>query len=104
MVQGIEELRNGLFVCLLRGGETRAVDAVVHRLVDGVYGRVDLLAQILWIEICVCGGELAELGVEHADDLARLVVDNGLRLFIPENGRGDASRIVRICLRVDLLR
>src|SRR5688572_21869204 len=102
MVQSIEELRNGLFVRLLRGGETGTVDAVVHGLVDGVYGRIDLVAQIFWIEICVCGGELPELGVEHADDLARFVVDDGARLFVPENGCRDASRVVGICPRIDL--
>ena len=102
MVQSIEELRNGLFVCLLRAGETGAVDAIVYGLVDGVYGRVDLVSQSLGEEMCVCSGELAELGVEHSDDLARLVVDNDPRLFIPENGRRDASRVVGICLRVDL--
>src|SRR5215208_3404659 len=102
VVQSIEEFRNGLFVCLLCGSETRAIDAVVDGLVDGVYGRVCLIPQILREEMCVCGSKLAELGVEHADDLARLVVDDGPRLFVPENGRRDASRIVGICLRVDL--
>src|SRR5215210_2519001 len=61
VVQSIEELRNGLFVCLLRGGETGAVHAVVHGLVDDVYGRVDLIAQVFREEMCVRGGKLAEL-------------------------------------------
>src|SRR5215207_6473732 len=60
------------------------------------------MAQVFREEMCVRGGKLAELGIEHADDRARLVVDDSTRLFIPENRRRDASCIVGICLRVDL--
>src|SRR5215204_6187731 len=60
------------------------------------------MAQIFKVEMRVCGSKLAELGIEHADDLARLVVDDGTYLFIPESGRRDASRVIGVCLRVDL--
>ena len=65
-IQRFEDLCNGLVVRHLRGGETGAVDAVVDGLVDRVYGRIDLVTQILWIEICVSGGELLELRSKSA--------------------------------------
>ena len=101
MIQRVEDLGNSLFVRLLFASETGAVDAVVHWLIDGVYGRVDVIAQIFRKEIGVRSGELAELGIEHADDFARLVVHDRLRHFVPQNGRTNASCIVGGGLRVD---
>jgi hypothetical protein len=50
----------------LPGGETGAVDAVVDGLVDRVYGRIDLVMQILGEETGVSGGELLELRSKSA--------------------------------------
>src|SRR3712207_4679345 len=40
--------------------------------------------------------------VEHADDLARLVVDDGAGLLVPERRGGNAPGIARVGLLVDL--
>src|SRR5690606_30920446 len=41
-------------------------------------------------------------GIQHADDLGRLVGDNRLFLPVPEHRHGDAARIVGCSLGIDL--
>ena len=89
-IQPLEHPCYGFVVRLLRGGETGAADAVVDGLVNGVDGLIDVVAQVFGQEAGFGGGECFELGVDHANDLARLVVDDRPDLPVPQHGRGDA--------------
>jgi hypothetical protein len=102
MIQRIEHLGYGLVVRLLFGSETGAINAVVDGLVDGVDGLVDLVTQVRGKVFGIRGGKFFELRVEHAHDLARLVVRNRPCLFIPQNRRGHAPRVVGVGFRVHL--
>jgi hypothetical protein len=70
-IQHFEDLCYGLVVRHLPGGETGAVDAVVDGLVDRIYGRIDLVAQILGEETVVSAGERLELRSKSAFQLLR---------------------------------
>ena len=91
----------------LGGGEAALVDAVVDGVVDpGVHG-VDVGA-VRFGEEGSCGfaqprgDEGVEGGVEHADDLGGLVVDDGFALAVPEGRDGVAARVVRVGFVVEL--
>lgn len=57
-------------------------------------GSIDL-AELFW-------EELVELGVQHANDLARLVVHDGFGLLVPQCWNGISSFVMRISLQVEL--
>src|SRR5215204_3239375 len=102
IIQRIEDVGYGIVVHLLLGGEAGAIDAVVDGLVDSVNGLVDLVTQVFGEESGISGGKLFELRVEHAHDLARLIVDDRTGLPVPQHGGGNAPRVARVGLRVDL--
>ena len=68
---------------MLRGRETRSVDAVVEVLVNQRIDAVDLFAHRRRIIVRAYVGESAEGVVEHANDLGRFVVDDGAALLVP---------------------
>jgi len=42
--------------------------------------------------------------VEHPDDLATLIVHNGLFLFVPQHGHKEASFVVGVCFEVEFFK
>src|SRR5262249_1547765 len=87
---------------LLRGGEAGSIDSVVDVLVNERIDAIDLLAQRRRIIVRPHVGEAAEGAVEHADDLGRLVVDDGAALPIPQRRHADAAAVARIGAQIDL--
>ena len=78
------------------------VDPVVHRVdFRAEMGRVEPAAGLGGLAQ-VFGEEVVEFGVEHADDFAAFVADDGLALFVPEGWYGEASYVVRIGFVVEL--
>ena len=100
LVERVEEPAERALVGALRAREAGAVDAVVDVLVDELVELVDLGAQLLGqvVELRLLG-EGVELAVEHADDLARLVVDDAAALAIPEHRHRHVAVEVRRSLR-----
>ena len=58
------------------------VDGWVHPLVDLIDGRLQVGGGEVHVGML---GNGVELLVEHADDVRRLVVDDGLSLLVPEH-------------------
>lgn len=101
LVEALEERYDVALVRLLSRREPALVHAVVDRVVDPVGLRIDLGASGLGVE--VDGGELlgeegVEGGVEEADDLGRLVVDDRLSLLVPDDGDGCKRRVRKVNL------
>ena len=104
-VEGLEELGHGGFVGGLRGGEARAVDAVVDVWVRPFVGGFDFLLEVRGIEVDVAvllGEQVVELVVEHADDLGGFVGHDGLVLFVVEGRDGEAAVVVGVHGEVDV--
>ena len=105
-VERLEERIQARFVRVLRRREARLVDAVVDRVVDPAVHGVNVRAQPLRVEPAarraifaqVLREQRVEGDVEHADDLAALVVHHGFRLLVPE----DRHRVPALVLRVGL--
>ena len=51
----------------------------------------------------VVRNERVELGVEHADDLRRLVVHDRVALLVPEHGHREAAGVGRVRAQVEVL-
>ena len=80
----------------------RTVDPVIDPLVH----PVDVRAQRRGIEIelgLLGRDERVELGVEHADDLRRLVVHDRVPLLVPEHRHREAAGIGRVRAQVEVL-
>jgi len=105
-VEGVEESDDVALVGGLGGGEAALVDAVVDQVVLPLVGGVDVGAQGLRVEVhgavFLVGDNIVELGAEHAEDLAALVVDDGLLDFVVEHGHGEAAGVVRVRREVHL--
>ena len=84
-------------------GGGRTVDRIIHPLVH----PIDLRAQLRRIQVELrlgrLGHERAELRVEHADDLRRLVVHDRVLLLVPQHGHREAPRVARVCAQVKVL-
>lgn len=97
-IQRIEQRIDILLVRLLRRRKARLVHAVVDRFIHPSIHLVNLRAQRFGIQPAAGLIDLApfgrqqrvESGVEHADDLAALVVDNRLLLLVPQTWHGVA--------------
>ncbi|MOA61442.1 hypothetical protein D3C78_1865880 [compost metagenome] len=55
------------------------------------------------MEVQTVAGQAVEGAVEHADDFRRLVVDDALLLFIPEQGDGDAAAVMWVVAGIALV-
>jgi hypothetical protein len=93
-VERAEQVVDRLVVRRLRGGEAGAVDAVVDRLVDLGYHLVHVRDGRLVVgtgQQRDAVAEVVERGREGAQDLAGLVVDDGLLRGVPQHGDGHAA-------------
>ena len=110
-IQRFEERIQVRFIGLLGRCEASLVHAVVNRVVDPLVHLINLPSQPLRIKPApglllfaqMLGQQGVEFGIEHADDLAALVVHNRLRLLVPQRGHGEAPFVPRIGLLVQLL-
>ena len=104
-VQAAEQRGDGGLVRVGRGGEAGLVHAVVDVVVGPVVGALDLGPEVLREQVHrrPRQGQLAvEDAVEHADDLARLVGHDPVRLPVVQRGHQEAARVVRILGEVDV--
>lgn len=105
-VQRLEESDDIPLVGLLRGREARFVHPVVDEVILPPIHFVNLPPQILGIQIqrSLLGvvDEVVELGVEHPQDLAALVVDNRVRDLVIQHGHGESTPVIRVDLEVNL--
>ncbi len=99
-----EQRLHRLLVLVLRGGEAGAIDAVVDGAIDALVEAVDLGSQRLGIQIGQpARGERVEIAVQHAQDLGRLVVDDGAGFLVPEDRHGHPPGVAGLRLRVQLV-
>ena len=100
-----EEDFDVLLVRILRGGEAGFVDAVVDVVVGPFVGGFDCLLETIrqQVDFCVLLGEKVVKGVvEHADDLARLVVDDAFLLGVIEGWDCETAAVIFFVLKVEL--
>ena len=103
LAQHGEDALIGFLIGDLRGGEAGAVDAVVERGVDALVESVDFGAKGLRVEIDTLIRQRAKTAVQHAHDIGRLVVDDGLFFLVPQHGHRRAAGEGRCCLRVEFV-
>jgi len=65
--------------------------------------RIWLSAKRRRIIIRVVAGDARELAVEHADDFRRLIVDDLLRLLVPERWHRDLAGVMRLARAIGLV-
>ena len=65
-------------------------------VVDAIVEHVDVVAQALWVEVDVIARQIVEPSREHAQDVARLVVDDSMLLGVPEDRHARSAVEVRI--------
>ena len=102
LIERGEERAIGFFVSLLRRCEASAIHAVVDVWIDEVVDAVDLAAQRRRIVVGAYVGQRVERAVEHADDVGRLVIDDGAALLVPQHWHGNAAGELRIGLEIDV--
>lgn len=96
LVQRREELVEGLLVGLLHGGEAAAVDAVVDGVVGPAVDLLDVGLEVLGVHVHLrVLGDVVELVVEHLGDLGAFIVDDPLRLRVPQHGHRKLARVAR---------
>ncbi|MEO0458800.1 MAG: hypothetical protein AAF152_19770 [Cyanobacteria bacterium P01_A01_bin.114] len=77
--------------------------AVIDGLIDSILGRFNLSFQMGGVKINLwMSGKRIKLGVEHADDLPRFIVQNSLCLTVPKHGYGNSPGVVRRCFYINL--
>ena len=102
-VQRCEQAVEGALIRRLPSGEAAAVHAVVDVVVDKGIGLVDPRTQGDWIEIDIVAGEGGKGLVEHAQDLARFVADDGARLLVPERRHQDPAGVLGVGRGIELV-
>ena len=94
------EVRKRMLPC-----KATLVHAVVNLVVSPLVRRLDLVLQILGKEIdfpIFLGDDIVEFGIEHADDLARFVVDDRLLLHVVQHRHSKPSFVLRVDLEVNI--
>ncbi|MNE16229.1 hypothetical protein D3C80_1091690 [compost metagenome] len=61
-----------------------------------VVERINRVPQIFRIKIDAVIGQIAETGIQHAENVGGFVVDDGFRLLVPKNRNGGTAGIMRI--------
>lgn len=92
-------------VSLLGARETRLVHAIVNIIVYPFIQLVNFLFQVFRVQIKLglIGWQfLVERSIEETDNLARFVVDDGVFLFIPNNGYSESGRVVGLGFEVEV--
>src|SRR5690606_5065135 len=84
-VDGVEQLLYLAQGGLLRGGAARPAHRVVERLVDVRVDLADPLQQVRRRVVAFRGTHAGEGGVEHADDVGRLVAYDRAALAVPHH-------------------
>jgi hypothetical protein len=110
-VQSFEQRVDVCVVCFLVICEADFVDSIVDLVVDKVVHGIDLSTQTLGIEAAARAVDFPVLGikegvesrVEHANDLRRLIVDNGLKLLVPQGRHCVPTCILGIGFEIELL-
>jgi hypothetical protein len=103
LVERLEHRVVGRVVGGLGLGKAAAVYTVIDLRIDEIVDAVDLGSQRFGIIVCVVARDAAELAVQHANDLGGLVIDDALRLLVPERGYGDLAGVVPVGGRVRLM-
>jgi hypothetical protein len=98
-VEHREQLAKRLLIGGLGGRKSGAVDAVVDRTIDLLVQSIDLGRPLGRSKQGPLG---AGPGVEHADDVARFVVDDRFAPPIPQHRHRGATDVIGIRLGVDL--
>ena len=90
-VEGVKHSVKCVCIGRLHRGKAGAVDAVVDILINQSVDCIDFAAQGFGIEIAAFRAGAVESGVEHADDFAAFVGNNGVLLPVPEHRHGHAA-------------
>src|SRR5690606_552029 len=85
------------------GRKADLVYAVVDGIVDFGIDGIDLRQQVLRRVVAFAGADAVECGIEHADDLRRLIADYRVALKVPQHGNGYASAIAGLCPQIDFV-
>jgi len=121
-VKGLEELRDGFLICLLSAAgvlvsiwngralydirsKAGFVDTVVDVVVSPLVSLLDLRLQILRKQnhvLVLVVQQVVELSVKHANDLTRLVADNGVLLGVVEGRDRESALVVLVHVKVDI--
>ncbi len=96
LIERVEEAQHGSFIGLLRCGESRAIDSVVHVLVDEAIEVVDLFPDAVLIQVNFALGEAIELAVEHAHEIVVGIGDDAMCCRVPQHRNSESPPIVRI--------
>jgi len=86
-------------------GKTGLVDTVVDVVVSPLVRLLDLGLQVFGQEVdflVLLREQVVELGVEHADDLAGFVADDGVLLGVVEGGDREAALVVSVHVEIDV--
>jgi hypothetical protein len=85
--------------------KARFVDTIVDVVVSPLVSFLDLGLQVLGKEnnvLVLVIEQVVKLGVEHANDLARLVADNGILLGVIKRGHRESAFVVLVHVKVDV--
>src|SRR6185437_6603506 len=93
-VEGLEQGPERLLVSRLGHRESGAINPVVDGSVDAGVDLVDLGPKIARIVVARRGAGSIEGMIEHADDFRRFVVDDRVRLSVPQHRHCDAAAVV----------
>jgi len=86
-------------------GKARLVDTVVDVVVSPLVRLLDLRLQILGQKhhiLVLIVQQVVELSVEHADDLARLIADDGVLLCVVKRRDRESALVVFVHVEVDI--
>ena len=102
-VERREQLCHRFLIGFFRRREAAAIDAVVDMRIDIVIHLFDGVAHLFRPVIVTVAGQPVEGRVEHADDLGGFVGDDLARLFVPQDGHGNAPGRGRVAAGIDLV-
>ena len=101
------------FVSFVRKSEPSLVDTIQDILVNPTISCLfDLLFKLSWKELVLSCLQRCKIVIEHSDNFLALIVDNGVRLFIPEDRNSEwifkswASQLIYspyICQIIDMI-
>ena len=99
----LEQGHHRFVIRLLTGGKTALVHAVIHVVIHPLIDGINVRPERLRVIISRRGTQSIEAGVEHANDVCRLIADNGFPLRVPEHRNGHAAGVVTVRFQVQLV-